>query len=130
MNTTELISIILVIVSALLIGITVPTLIWLLGTVQALKKVLEEMKEESATLSDNAYLVLKEAQTDLRRVDDLLDSAGIVAQVADSASRLAYNTFSNPVIKAVAIGTGTARAVKRLGNAKQPGTVKRGKPRR
>ena len=32
----------------------------------------------------------------------------------DSASDLAYRTFTNPVVKALAVGTGTRRAVQRL----------------
>ena len=32
----------------------------------------------------------------------------------DAASDLAYRTFTNPVVKALAVGTGTKRAVQRL----------------
>ena len=32
----------------------------------------------------------------------------------DAASDLAYRTFTNPVVKALAVGTGTRRAVQRL----------------
>ena len=32
----------------------------------------------------------------------------------DAASDLAYRTFTNPVVKAMAVGTGTRRAVQRL----------------
>ena len=38
----------------------------------------------------------------------------------DSASRLAYLAFSNPVVKALAFGAGTQRAIKRFRRPADP----------
>jgi len=44
----------------------------------------------------------------------VIGRAESIGGTVDSASRLAYLAFSNPLIKAVALGTGTSRAVRRL----------------
>jgi hypothetical protein len=47
-------------------------------------------------------------------VDALLESAESISSTVDSASRLAYLAFSNPVIKALAFAGGTGRAIRRV----------------
>jgi hypothetical protein len=54
------------------------------------------------------------ANAELERLDALLDSATSVSSTVDSASHLAYLAFSNPLIKAMALATGTAKAAKAL----------------
>jgi hypothetical protein len=63
--------------------------------------------EELAATARNANL-------ELQRVDTLIDSAESISGTVDSASRLAYLAFSNPVIKAAAFGAGTSTALRRL----------------
>jgi catechol 2,3-dioxygenase-like lactoylglutathione lyase family enzyme len=46
------------------------------------------------------------------RLGQIDESARAVSGRMDSASRLAYLAFSNPVIKAMALGTGTSRAAR------------------
>jgi hypothetical protein len=48
------------------------------------------------------------------RVGDVLGSAESVSATVDSASRLAYRAFANPVVKVLAFGTGTGAALRRL----------------
>jgi hypothetical protein len=55
-----------------------------------------------------------EASTDLERVDDLIGTAESLANTVDAASRTAYLSVANPVIKTVAFAKGTSRAAKRL----------------
>ena len=43
-----------------------------------------------------------------------MDSATSVTATVDSASHLAYLAFSNPLIKVMALATGTAKAAKAL----------------
>jgi hypothetical protein len=50
----------------------------------------------------------------LARTDTILDTAESVGTTVDSFSRLAYLAFSNPLIKVMALGTGTARAARAL----------------
>jgi hypothetical protein len=55
-----------------------------------------------------------QANAELERADGLIGAAESISTTADSASRLAYMAVSNPVIKVLAFGTGTARATRRL----------------
>ena len=60
-----------------------------------------------------------QANNELDRADSLLVTAESVSTRVDSASRLAYMAFSNPVIKVLAFGSGTARATRRLPGTKR-----------
>ena len=57
---------------------------------------------------------VQRANVDLERVDTVLHSAESIGATLDSGSRLLYLAFSNPLIKVLAVGAGTARAAKRL----------------
>jgi hypothetical protein len=65
--------------------------------------------------------VVRIADFELDRVDAIVSGAERVGGRVDAASDLAYRTFTNPVVKALAVGTGTRRAVQRLkGNDAKP----------
>ena len=65
--------------------------------------------------------VVRTADFELDRVDAIVSGAERVGGRVDAASDLAYRTFTNPVVKALAVGTGTKRAVQRLkGNDAKP----------
>ncbi len=49
---------------------------------------------------------MAEASTDLERVDDLIGTAESLANTVDAASRTAYLSVANPVIKTVALRQG------------------------
>ena len=53
---------------------------------------------------------VRAANYELNRVDDLLGTAESIGGTVDSASRLAYLAFSDPVIKGLALASGTGRA--------------------
>jgi hypothetical protein len=55
-----------------------------------------------------------QANAELERVDVLLGTAESISSTVDSASRLAYLAFSNPLIKAIAFASGTAGASRRM----------------
>ena len=61
-----------------------------------------------------ARVVVDQAATEMVRVGDVLDSAEAVSSTVDSASRLAYRAFSNPVVKVLAYSTGLASAMRRF----------------
>ena len=48
------------------------------------------------------------------RLDDAVAALRSVSGAVDAASRLAYIAFSNPVIKAMSLGAGTARAARSI----------------
>ena len=72
---------------------------------------------------------MRAADFELDRVDAIVTGAERVSGRVDSASDLAYRTFTNPVVKALAVGTGTRRAVQRLTGDKPEKPAKRDKRR-
>ena len=83
-------------------------------TLTAVRMSVEELRRETLPVIDELQRTVTQANTDLERLDTLLDSATSVTNTVDSASQLAYLAFSNPVIKAIAFATGTARAARAL----------------
>jgi hypothetical protein len=79
-----------------------------------LRRLAEDLRRETVPLVRDARVVVEEAATEMVRVGDVLGSAESVSATVDSASRLAYRAFANPVVKAVAFGTGLGAALRRL----------------
>lgn len=79
-----------------------------------LAEVVAELRAETLPLVRDARMVVDHAATEMERVGDVLGSAEAVSATVDSASRLAYRAFSNPVVKTVAFGSGLSGAMRRL----------------
>jgi hypothetical protein len=75
---------------------------------------VEELRQETIPLVSDLRNTVGQANAELGRVDTLLNRAESISSTVDSASRLAYLAFSNPLIKALAFGAGTTRAARRL----------------
>src|SRR5437899_12659879 len=93
----------------------------LLVTILRLDRAARELRSAAAAFRRDAEPALSElrqavraADFELDRVDAIVTSAEAVTERVDSASRLAYRTFTNPVVKVLAVGTGTRRALGRL----------------
>jgi uncharacterized protein YoxC len=108
-------AVVLVSVAALLaaVALTLAT-VWLVATVRALRRSLDHLCAETEAVVDEMRLVVAQAGDDLERADSVLTTLESVSDRVDAASELAVETFSKPVIKAVSIGSGTARAARRL----------------
>lgn len=83
-------------------------------TLRTLRTAVEDLRRESLPVLSDLRTTVSTANAELGRVDTLLTTAESVSATVDSASRLAYLAFSNPVIKALAIAGGTGRAARRL----------------
>ncbi|HTZ09235.1 MAG TPA: hypothetical protein VMB72_09185 [Acidimicrobiales bacterium] len=94
-----------------------------------LGRTVEELRRETVPLVRDARVVVDQAATEMVRVGDVLDSAEAVSATVDSASRLAYHAFSNPVVKVLAFGTGLGSALRRL-VGRTPGADVAGTPAR
>jgi hypothetical protein len=57
---------------------------------------------------------VRAADFELDRIDAIVSGAEAVTGRVEAASDLAYRTFTSPVVKALAVGTGTKRAVRRF----------------
>ena len=89
----------------------------LLRTLRQLRISLEQFNREAVPLVGDLRSTVGQANAELVRVDGLLGTAENISGTLDSASRLAYLFFANPVVKAMAFGAGTARAARRLRRA-------------
>jgi hypothetical protein len=96
--------------SVVLVGVVVV----LARRVRELGRVVEELRAETVPLVRDARVVVDQAATEMVRVGDVLDSAEAVSATVDSASRLAYRAFSNPVVKVLAYSTGIGSALRRF----------------
>lgn len=79
-----------------------------------MRRLVDQLQSEALPLVRRAGVVVDQAATEMERVGDVLGSAEAVTATVDSASRLAYRAFSNPVVGVMAFGTGAAGAVRRF----------------
>lgn len=84
------------------------------ATLKTMRTTVEELRRETVPLVADLRGTLEQANAELARVDGLLGTAESVGTTVDSASRLAYLAFSNPVIKAMAFGAGARGAFRRM----------------
>lgn len=99
---------------AILIGGLLAVLLMLAATLRHLRQSIDDLRAESLAALDEMADLTHEAAGEVDRVGAVLDAADIVGQRLDGASRLAARTVSSPVVKALALGTGTRRAVRRM----------------
>ena len=74
----------------------------------------DDLKRRTVPLVADAHRVVDQAATEMERVGAVLDSTESVHATVDSASRLAYRAFANPVVKVLAVRAGAASGVRRL----------------
>jgi hypothetical protein len=79
-----------------------------------LRAAAADFRAESEPALEELRAAVRAADFELDRVDAIVSGAERVGGRVDSASDLAYRTFTNPVVKAIAVGTGTRRAVQRF----------------
>ena len=90
-----------------------------------LRTAVADFRAEAEPALAELRAVVRSADFELDRVDAIVSGAERVGDRVDAASDLAYRTFTNPVVKALAVGTGTRRAVQRLKADKPATTPKR-----
>ncbi|MGH9095857.1 MAG: hypothetical protein ACRDWB_00370, partial [Acidimicrobiales bacterium] len=82
--------------------------------VRELTNVTEELRGQLVPMAAQANRVVDQAATEMERVGAVLDSTESVHATVDSASRLAYRAFANPVVKVLAVKAGAAGGMRRL----------------
>src|SRR5664279_3593576 len=88
--------------------------------VQRLGAVSDELRRQTVPLVADAHRVVDQAATEMERVGAVLDSTESVHATVDSASRLAYRAFANPVVKVLAVRAGAASGIRRLAGSDDP----------
>jgi hypothetical protein len=106
---------------AVLLGVALVVIsVNLARTMRSLRAVVDDLNREAVPLVADLQGDARRASRGLDRVDDLVGAAESVTRRVDGASKLAYVTFSNPVVKVLAVGHGVGRVSRKL----------RGKPER
>lgn len=102
------------IVVSVAVGIAVVGLLFTFGAaIRAMvvfRRSVEQITSAAVPLIADMHAAIKQANTDLIKVDTLLETAESISTTMDSASRLAYTAISNPLVKTMATGTGVLKA--------------------
>ncbi len=83
----------------------------------------DELKRQTVPLVADAQRVVGQAATEMERVGAVLDTTESVHATVDSASKLAYRAFANPVVKVLAVRAGAASGIRRLAGSDDPVAV-------
>jgi len=94
-----------------------------------LRDTVAAFRAEAEPALEELRAAVRAADYELDRVDAIVSGAERVGGRVDAASDLAYRTFTSPVVKALAVGTGTKRAVQRLTGDKATKPAKRDRRR-
>jgi hypothetical protein len=86
-----------------------------------LATVAEDLRRQTVPLVADAHRVVDQASTEMERVGAVLDTTESVHATVDSASRLAYRAFANPVVKVLAVRAGAATGIRRLATGSAEG---------
>jgi uncharacterized protein YoxC len=100
---------------------SVAAVVGLLFTVRGLRReirrvesISEQLQRQTVPLVADAQRVVDQAATEMERVGAVLDSTESVHATVESASKLAYRAFANPVVKVLAVRAGAATGIRRL----------------
>jgi hypothetical protein len=85
-----------------------------LHSVQALNAATELFIAEAVPAVQELREAASRASSEVDRIDDLLEVAGSIGVRVDSATEATYRALTSPVIKSVALASGTRRAARRL----------------
>ncbi len=92
----------------------VVALVFVIRSLGELRAAVEQLTAETQPLLAELRSSVDEARGDLDRFDKVLGSAEAISTSVEGASRVARVALSAPVIKTVAIASGTSRAARRL----------------
>jgi hypothetical protein len=92
----------------------VVALVFVIRSLGELRAAVEQLTAETHPLLAELRSSVDEARGDLDRFDKVLGSAEAISTSVEGASRVARVALSAPVIKTVAIASGTSRAARRL----------------
>ncbi len=108
---------------AVLLAVLLGGLLFALGsvvvTLRDLRSTVRALQDESIALADEMRVALHDAENEVDRVGALITAAETVGDHIDTASRIVSKTVTNPVVKVLALGTGTKRAVRRMRSGDQ-----------
>jgi heme exporter protein D len=117
--TTDPVAVGVTVLATLAVVGLVASVAYLHRAVRELRREAKALAEEAGQLLEEMGAALRQAGEDVARVERMVGSAEAISEAVGSASRLVGGVVAEPLIKAVALGSGVARAVR---------TVRRGGP--
>jgi len=111
-SATELAALIVAIASVVAVVLLTFGLVSMTKTLKEVRVAVELLRTETVPVVVELGDTIRNANAELERVDGLLGTAESISGTVDSGSRLLYLAFSNPVIKAMALASGTGRAAR------------------
>jgi hypothetical protein len=107
-----------VVVAAVLCAIgfaALAVVLWrVLQAMGELRRELTRLRQDTEPLLEELQAAVDDARDELDRFDRLLGSAEAISSHVNGASRVTRMALSTPVIKTVALASGTSRAASRL----------------
>jgi hypothetical protein len=111
---TEWVAVVVAVAAVAVAAVLLMVLSSLTRTLHSLAGVVEDLNREALPLLTELRGDAEKAAAGLDKVGDLVGAAESVTRRVDGASKLAYVTFSNPLVKVLAFGSGVGRAGRRL----------------
>ena len=87
--------------------------------IRRVESIADQLQRQTVPLVADAHRVVDQAATEMERVGAVLDSTESVHATVDSASKLAYRAFANPVVKVLAVRAGAATGIRRLASGSE-----------
>lgn len=112
--STSTLAIGVTVAATLVVATLVVAAVSVVRSARALRHASDDLAGRTAQLIEEVGATVTRAGAELERVEDLVGSAEAITERVGAASRLAYVALSNPLIKVLALGRGTARASRRL----------------
>jgi hypothetical protein len=114
MTAGQLALVVATVLSAIGFAALCVALVRVLDALRAVQRELGELRAETRPLLADLRGSVDDARRDLDRFDKVLGSAEAISANVEGASLVARTAFSAPLIKTVALATGTRRAARRL----------------
>ncbi len=114
MSAVDLAALVVTIAAVSVVVLLVVGLRMLSRTLTTLHEGIDRLAADTRPAIAELQLAAADLRTEQRRLDEAVAALRSVSGTVDAASRLAYTAFSNPVIKAMSIGAGTARAARAI----------------
>lgn len=114
MSATELAALIVAIASVVAVVLLALVLVSLTKTLKVVRSTVELLRTETVPVVTELGEAVRHANLEIERLGGVLGTAESIGGTVDSASRLAYLAFSNPLIKGMALAAGTSRAARRF----------------
>lgn len=114
MSATELAALIVAISSVVAVVLLAVALVSINRTMKAVRDTAELLRTEAVPVVGDLGETVRSANLEIERLGGVISTAESIGGTVDSASRLAYLAFSNPVIKTMAAASGTAGAARRF----------------